>query len=110
MSRANLVAGMQTIRLPKDVVEEMYRTSVRFPELLETLEVLLDKKTMRRIKLGENQYKRMQYVAAKGPREIRKVLSTCLRQRFEASGKRERQLSFRSVVLCLTRSSLDELG
>jgi predicted RNase H-like HicB family nuclease len=59
-----------------DVVEEMYRASVRFAELLETLEVLLDKKTMRRIKLGEKQYKRMQYVVAKGPLEIRRVLST----------------------------------
>ena len=76
MSRENLVASTQTIRLPKDVVEEMYRASVRFAELLETLEVLLDKKTMRRIKLGERQYKRMQYVVAKGPREIRRALST----------------------------------
>ena len=76
MSRANLVASTQTIRLPKDVVEEMYRASVRFAELLETLEVPLDKETMRRIKLGERQYKRTQYVAAKGPREIRRVLST----------------------------------
>ncbi len=66
-SRANLVASTQTIRLPKDVVEEMYRASVRFAELLETLEVLLDKKTMRRIKLGEQQYRRMQYVVARGP-------------------------------------------
>jgi hypothetical protein len=69
-----LVASAQTIRLPKDVVEEMYRASVRFAELLETLEVLLDKKTMRRIKLGGQQYRRMQYVVAKGPREIHGVL------------------------------------
>ena len=71
-----MVASTQTIRLPKDVVEEMYRASVRFAELLETLEVLPDRKTMRRIKLGEKQYKRMQYEVAKGPREIRKALST----------------------------------
>jgi len=57
-------------------VEEMYRTSVRFTEILETLEVLLDKKTMRRIKLGEQQLRRKQYAIAKGPKEIRKVLSS----------------------------------
>jgi uncharacterized protein YhaN len=74
--RPNLVASTQTIKLPKDVVEEIYRTSVRFAELLETLEVLLDKKTIRRIKLGEQQYRRKLYVTAKGPREIRRVLST----------------------------------
>jgi len=76
MSRANLVASTQTIRLPKDVVEEMYRASVRFAELLETLEVLPDRKTMHRIKLGEKQYKRLQYEVAERTREIRKGLST----------------------------------
>jgi len=48
-----LVASTETIRLPNGVVEEMYRTSMRFAEVLETLEVLLDKKTMMRLKLGE---------------------------------------------------------
>jgi hypothetical protein len=71
-----LVAATETIKLPKDVVEEMYRVSSRFAELLETLEILLDKKTLRRIRLEEAQYRRKQYVVAKGPREIRKVLST----------------------------------
>jgi len=70
-----LTASTQTIRLPKDVVEEMYRASERFAELLETLEVLLDKKTLRRIR-RERQYRRKEYAVAKGPREIRKVLST----------------------------------
>ena len=71
-----MVASTQTIRLPKGVVEEMYKTSIRFAEVLETLEVLLDKNTMRRIKLGERQLRRKQYIIAKGPREIRKALST----------------------------------
>lgn len=71
-----MVASTQTIRLPKGVVEEMYRTSIRFAEVLETLEVLLDKKTMRRIKLGEQQFRRKQYITAKGSKEIRKALST----------------------------------
>ena len=74
--RLKLVAATQTIKLPKDVVQEMYRTSARFAELFETLEILLDKKTLRRIKREEAQYRHKQYVVAKGPREIRKVLST----------------------------------
>ena len=64
------------MRLPKTVVEEMYQASLRFAELLETLEVVLDRKTMRRIKLGERQYRRRQYVAAKGARAVQKVLSS----------------------------------
>jgi hypothetical protein len=71
-----LVVRTETIRLPKGVVEEMYRTSMRFTQVLETLEVLLDKKTMRRIKLGEQQLRGKQYVTARGPKEIRKVLSS----------------------------------
>jgi hypothetical protein len=66
----------ESAELPKNVVEEMYRASARFTELLETLEILLDAKTMRRLKLGEQQYRRKHYVVARGPREIRKVLST----------------------------------
>ena len=71
-----MATSAQTIKLPKSVVEEMYRTSIRFAEVLETIEVLLDKNTMRRIKLGERQLRRKQYVMARGPKEIRKVLST----------------------------------
>ncbi len=71
-----MVTSTQTIRLPKNFVEEIYRASVRFAELLETLEVLLDEKTLRRIKLGEREYRRKQYVIAKGPGEIRRVLTT----------------------------------
>ncbi len=71
-----MAASTQTVKLPKDVVGEMYRASVRFAELLETLELLLDKKAMRRIKLGEKQHKRIQYDIAKRPREISKAMST----------------------------------
>ena len=74
--RLELVAATQTIKLPKDVLEEMYRASARFAELFETLEILLDKETLRRIKREDLQYRHRQYVVAKGPREIRKVLTT----------------------------------
>ena len=74
--RQRNLASTQTVRIPKGVVEEMYRTSIRFAEVLETLEVLLDKNTMRRIKLGERQLRRKQYVVARGPKAIRKALST----------------------------------
>ena len=64
-----------TVRLPGRVLEELYDASVRFTGVVETLEVLMDKQTMRRIKLGEKEYSKRQYVVAKGPSEIRKVLS-----------------------------------
>ena len=69
-------ASNQTVRLPKSVVAGLYEASVRFEQIIEAMEVLLDKKTMRRIKLGENEYRKKAYVLARDAEEIRKVLSS----------------------------------
>jgi len=66
----------QMVRLPKSVVAGLYEASVRFEQIIETMEVLLDKKTMRRIKVGENEYRKKAYVLARNAEEIRKVLSS----------------------------------
>ncbi len=65
-----------TVRLPRSMVEDLYDASVRFASVLETLEVLMDKGTVKRIKIGERQYSKRQYVVAKSPSEIRKALSS----------------------------------
>ena len=65
-----------TVRLPRSMVEDLYDASVRFASVLETLEVLMDKGAMKRIKTGERQYSKRQYVVAKSPSEIRKALSS----------------------------------
>jgi hypothetical protein len=49
---------------------------MKFEQIVETMEVLLDKKTMRRIKLGQSQYGKRAYVLARNAEEIRKVLSS----------------------------------
>ena len=67
-------ANNQTIRLPRSVVAGLYEASARFEQIIETMEVLLDKKTMQRIKLGEDQYRKKDYVLARDAEEIRKVL------------------------------------
>ena len=69
-------ASSQTVRLPKSVVAGLYEASARFEQIIETMEVLLDKKTMQRIKLGEDQYRKNDYVLARDAEEIRKVLSS----------------------------------
>ena len=66
----------RTVRLPRSMMIDLYDASVRFASVLETLGVLMDKSTMKRIKTGERQYSKRQYVVAKGPREIRKALSS----------------------------------
>ena len=72
MARAMAAA---TVRLPRKVVEELYDASLRVAGVVETLEVLMDKRTMRRIKMGEREYSMRKYVFAKGPAQIRKALS-----------------------------------
>jgi uncharacterized protein YhaN len=57
-------------------VAGLYEASVRFEQIIETMEVLLDKKAMQRIKLGEKQYRKKAYVLARDAEEIRKVLSS----------------------------------
>lgn len=66
----------QTVRLPRSVVAGLYEASMKFEQIVETMEVLLDKNTMRRIKLGESQYRKGAYVPAPNVEEIRKVLSS----------------------------------
>jgi uncharacterized protein YhaN len=71
-----LRTNSQTVKLPRSVVAGLYEASVRFEQIIETMKVLLDKKTMQRIKLGENQYCKKAYVLARDAEEIRKVLSS----------------------------------
>ena len=68
-------ASSQTVRLPKSVVAGLYEASVRFEQIIETMGVLLDKKRMRRIKLGEKQHRKKAYVLARDAEEVREVLS-----------------------------------
>jgi len=66
--------GTETVRLPKDVLEDLYEASLRISETLETLEVLLDKATIKRLKQGEKEYSEGKYVTARTREEARRVL------------------------------------
>ncbi len=73
MAKSTLAA---TVRLPRKMVEELYDASVRVASLVETLEVLMDLKMMRRIKAGERDYSKRRYVVARGAAQIRKALAS----------------------------------
>jgi len=49
--------------------------SLKFHELVETLEVQLDKETVHRLKTGEKEYKEGKHKIASTQKEIDKVLS-----------------------------------
>ncbi len=62
-----------SVRLPKKVVEELLKTSLEFTEVIERMEVLLDEKTVNRLKRGEREYKSGKYITATKT-EVDKVL------------------------------------
>ena len=62
-----------SVRLPKKVLEELLKTSLEFTEVIERMEVLLDDKTVNRLKRGEREYKSGKYITA-AKTEVDKVL------------------------------------
>lgn len=64
-----------TLRLPKELITDLFEVSLRFHEVVETLEVQLDKETVRRLKMGEEEYRQGKYKVASTRPEIDKVLS-----------------------------------
>ena len=62
-------------RYPKELITDLFEASLRFREVVETLEVQLDKETVRRIKIGEKEYQQHKYKVASTRLEIDKALS-----------------------------------
>lgn len=74
MLKVNQLAKMSgSVRLPKKVIEELLKTSLEFTEVIERMEVLLDEKTVNRLKRGEREYKSGKYITATKT-EVDKVL------------------------------------
>ncbi len=65
-----------SIQMPKDLVAELLESSLRLQELAETLEVQLDKKTLKRLKTGDRELKKRQYKAASSRQGIDRILSS----------------------------------
>ena len=62
-----------TIQIPRKIVEEIYDTHEKIDQILETLEVLMDKATLKRLKKGEEELKTGDYIDAE-PEEIAELL------------------------------------
>ncbi len=62
-----------SVRLPRKVIEELLKTSIEFTEVIERMEVLLDDKTVKRLRRGEREYKSGKYITATKT-EVDKVL------------------------------------
>jgi len=65
-----------SIQLPRELVVDLLESSLRFQEVAETLEVQLDKKTVKRLKIGDRELKKRQYKVASSREDIDRILSS----------------------------------
>ncbi|OYT59548.1 hypothetical protein B6U81_05915 [Thermoplasmatales archaeon ex4484_30] len=59
-----LIMEKDTIEIPKEILDEMYQAHYEITRILETLEILMDKETLRRIKHSIGEINRGEYVDA----------------------------------------------
>lgn len=64
----------ETITVPKKLLEELREHLDRIDEILATLEELMDKEGLERIRKATDEYKRGEYVTAEKPEDISKIL------------------------------------
>ena len=62
-----------TVQIPKKMLEDIYDAHEKIDQILETLEVLMDEATLKRLKKGEEELEKGDYVDAK-PEEIEVLL------------------------------------
>ena len=65
-----------SIQLPRNLVADLLESSLRFQEVAETLEVQLDKKTVKRLKTGDRELKQRRYKVASSREDIDRILSS----------------------------------
>ncbi len=64
-----------SIQISKELAADLLSASIKVSEVVETLEVQLDKETIRRLKRGEKEYGKGRFKTARTKQEIVKVLS-----------------------------------
>ena len=62
------------VSVPKALLEELYVHFMKIEEILATLEELMDKEGLERIKRGLEEYKKDEYVVAESEKDIENIL------------------------------------
>ena len=64
----------ETVSVPLPLLKELYEHFDRIEEILATLEELSDKKGLKRIEKGLEEYKKKEFITVSSPEEIRAAL------------------------------------
>jgi hypothetical protein len=72
----NLMVNVLTevVSVPRPLLKELYECFAKIEEILATLEELVNKEGLERIEKSLEDYKKKNYVIAKSPENIKKVL------------------------------------
>lgn len=61
---------MEYITIPKELLKDLYTGLAKVEEVLATLEELMDKEGLKRIRRAEDEYKKGEYTTVQSSREI----------------------------------------
>jgi len=64
----------ESVSVPRPLLKELYEHFAKIEEILATLEELMNKEGLKRIRRSLKEYQKGEYVTAKSPEEIRKTL------------------------------------
>ena len=64
----------ESVAVPKDLLRELHEELIGVEEVLATLEELMDKEGLRRIRRAEEEYKTGKYVTAECSSEVEKLI------------------------------------
>jgi len=64
---------VETIAVPKELLKDLYMGLARVEEVLATLEELMDKEGLERIREAEEEYEKGKYITVRNSKEIEKL-------------------------------------
>lgn len=64
-----------SIQISKELAADLVEASQKVSEVVETLEVQLDKDTLKRLRLGEKEYRSGRYKTARSKEELERALA-----------------------------------
>ena len=64
----------ETITLPKEILQSLIKNLDEIRSMLETIEELLDKEALKRVKEGIKDYKEKRYATAETKEELKEIL------------------------------------
>jgi len=65
---------VESVAVPKDLLRELHEELIGIEEVLATLEELMDKEGLQRIRRAEEEYKSGKYVTAERSSEVEKLI------------------------------------